>query len=310
MILALLLITVSYAGLAGGQAWVSVGDIWIGLTDPSDFLIRVIRLPRLLTAMGAGMALGLAGALMQALTRNPLATPDVIGLVQAAGLGHVAALIVGVAPLFGAFGGVVVAIAILALLARDQGPLAVVLYGIGIGATCAAATAVLLLRATDAQAASALIWLSGGLARSDASTALALWWVVLPALVVVLAFAHRLSTLWLGDEMIQSLGGQLSQVRGLVLALVAVLTAAATLAVGPIGFLAFAAAPLAMAVTRTEPPALFPAALMGGCLLVFADLVARSLASVVSLPTGLVMSVLAAPYLIFYLWQEKRRFAL
>ncbi len=304
--IALALVALALVALAGGRNWIGPGAIWSGLRDPDDFVIRTLRLPRVLIAVGVGAALGLAGALMQGLTRNPLATPDVIGLVQGAGLGYALALATGAALLPGAAGGAAAAMLAVALLSRGQGALAVVLYGIGVGATAMAATTVLLVRAPDAAAAQAMIWLSGSLARADLATATALWSVLGAALAAVALAAHRLSTLWLGDEVMAALGIDPRRMRWLVLALVTALTAAGTLAAGPIGFLAFTAAPLARAVTGAEPPSLLPAALMGACLLTAADLAARLIAPVAVFPTGLVVSLIGAPYLVFFLWRDRR----
>lgn len=295
-----------FAALSGGRDWFSPVEVWHGLLSSDDFVIHTLRLPRTLIAVGAGMALGLAGALMQGLTRNPLATPDVIGLVQAAGLGHMLALSFHLPPFVGEATGALTALIAVSLFARGQGAVAFVLYGIGIGATASAATTVLLLRAPDAQVSAMMLWLSGSLARSDLAT---VGWIFAGLAVVFLCVgwrAHMFGTLWLGDTVMAGLGIDLRHMRWLVLGLVAALTAAATLAVGPIGFLAFTAAPLARALTGAEPPALMPAALMGACLLTGADLAARLLAPLVVLPTGLVMTLIGAPYLIYFLWRDRK----
>jgi iron complex transport system permease protein len=307
LILSLALLGLAYVALAGGREWLSPGQVWAGLWNGDDFLVHALRLPRVLLAVGAGMALGLAGALMQGLTRNTLATPDVIGLVQGASLGHVLLLVAGGPPLWGAVTGAALALALVSLLARGQGALAFVLYGIGVGATAAAATTVVLQRAPDAQVAQAMLWLSGSLSRADLATAAMLWAALGLGLLAVIGFGRALSTLWLGDELMMALGVSPARLNLLVLVLVAALTGAAVLAVGPLGFLAFTAAPLARALTGAEPPTLLPAALMGACLLVLADLGARLLAPWVSLPTGLLMALIGAPYLIFFLMQDRRR---
>jgi iron complex transport system permease protein len=307
--LLLALVCLVFLALSGGRDWLSPAEVWRGLWDTDDFVIQVLRLPRTALAVAAGLALGLAGALMQGLTRNPLATPDVIGLVQGASLGHIVALGLGASVFLGETVGAAVALFAVITLARQQGPIAFVLYGIGVGATASAATTVILLRAPDATTSQMMLWLSGSLARADLATASMLIGGVGCAMFVVLWRARDLRTLWLGDDVMTGLGVNLTVLRFTVLGLVTLLTAGATLAVGPIGFLAFTAAPLARAVTGAEPPALFPAALMGACLLTAADLVARLIAPLVTLPTGLIMTLIGAPYLIFFLWSEKRKTA-
>jgi iron complex transport system permease protein len=305
--LLLALVCLVLLALSGGRDWLSPAEVWRGLWDTDDFVIQVLRLPRTALAVAAGLALGLAGALMQGLTRNPLATPDVIGLVQGASLGHIVALGLGASVFLGETVGAAIALFAVITLARNQGPIAFVLYGIGVGATASAATTVILLRAPDATISQMMLWLSGSLARADLATASMLLGGVTCAMFVVLWRARELRTLWLGDDVMMGLGVNLTVLRFTVLGLVTLLTAGATLAVGPIGFLAFTAAPLARAVTGAEPPALFPAALMGACLLTAADLAARLIAPLVTLPTGLIMTLIGAPYLIFFLWSEKRK---
>ena len=307
--LATALIFLVLLALAGGRDWLMPPALWQAIRE-GDFVLTVLRGPRVALAVGAGAALGLAGALMQGLTRNPLATPDVIGLVPSAGLGHMIALTLGLSLFLGEAVGAALALIAVSALARGQGPVAFVLYGIGVGATTAAATTMMLLRATDAEVSQMMLWLSGSLARSGMAQAVPLYGVLFAAFFIVIWQSHRLNTLWLGDETMRALGVDLRALRLLVLALVALLTAAATLAVGPIGFLAFTAAPLARAVTAAEPPALVPAALMGACLLTGADLAARLIAPLVTLPTGLVMTLIGAPYLIWFLDREKRKLAL
>jgi iron complex transport system permease protein len=306
MTLSLALVCLVFLALSGGRDWLAPADVWHGLWSTDNFVIHVLRLPRTALAVAAGLALGLAGALMQGLTRNPLATPDVIGLVQGASLGHIVALGLGTSVFLGETVGAAFALFAVIALAREQGPIAFVLYGIGVGATASAATTVILLRAPDATITQMMLWLSGSLARADLATAGALLGGVVCAVFIVLWRARDLRTLWLGDDVMTGLGVNLPVLRFTVLGLVTLLTAGATLPVGPIGFLAFTAAPLARAVTGAEPPALFPAALMGACLLTAADLAARLIAPLVTLPTGLIMTLIGAPYLIFFLWSEKR----
>lgn len=301
-----LLAVLVWLALVGGRNWLGPVAVVQGLLDSQDFLMYGLRLPRVLIAVGAGMALGMAGALMQGLTRNPLATPDIIGLTQGAGLGFAIALLSGLPLVAGAACGATLAMLAVAILARGRGALAFVLFGIGVGATSAAATTVLLVFAPEAKTARAMIWLSGSLSNADFATAGWLWLVLLVGGGLVAVRAHQLGLLWLGDDVMTALGVDLLRIRFLVLGLVTALTAASTLAVGPIGFVAFVAAPLARAVTGAEAPAIWPAALTGACLLVVADLMARLIASVAVFPTGLIMGLIGAPYLIFFLWRDRQ----
>lgn len=300
------LLLLAILSLAGGRDWLTPLQIWHGLINPHDFIIRIWRLPHMLAAAGAGLALGLAGALMQGVNRNTLATPDVIGVTQGAGLGYALALVWNKPLLAGAAIGAALAIGLVMMLARGRGPLAFVLFGIGIGVTAAAATSMVLLAVDPKTAAAAMVWFSGSLARVDMGPAVLLCAIALAACAFV-ALSHRsLSLLWLGDELMTSLGTNPARTRRRAIVLVTMLSAASTLVVGPVAFLAFVSAPLARAVTGVERPALFPAALMGANLFVAADLLSRVIASVALFPAGLLMNVIGAPYLIFFLLRERR----
>lgn len=304
--LAVVLLLLSFVSLAGGREWLSPLAIWQGLTDPDDFIIRMWRLPHLLASVGAGIALGLAGALMQGTTRNLLATPDVIGVTQGAGLGYVLALLYGAPVLAGATAGAALAILAVMLLSRGRGALAFVLFGIGVGVTAAAATGMALLAVDEKRAASALAWFAGSLARVDMGPALLLCALALAGCALVALNYRSLSLIWLGDEIMTSLGADPVRSRRLALVLVTGLCAASTLVVGPVAFLAFVSAPLARAVTGAERPALFPAALMGAILFAGADVLSRLAAPVALFPAGLLMNLIGAPYLLYFLWRERR----
>ena len=274
------------------------------------------RLPRVLAALLFGAALGLSGAVFQSLTRNPLASPDIIGLSAgsyAGGLGVIIVLGAGAGTVLVAAGSIVgglVAAALVYALAYRRGiqGFRLIVIGIGISAMLQALSTYLLLRAKLEVAMVAAVWGAGSLSAVG-------WAQFAPAAVVVVlacaalgASAGSLARLELGDDAARALGTRVERSRlGLIVSAVA-LTAVVTAAAGPIAFVALAAPQIARRVTRTAGIALVPAALMGALLLMASDIVAQHVLPT-PLPVGLVTVVVGGGYLVWLLIHESRRHA-
>ncbi|MGR3759145.1 FecCD family ABC transporter permease [Roseobacteraceae bacterium NS-SX3] len=309
MRLALLLIAVvmlTALSLAAGRSWLTPLALWQGLAaGPAEgLLIWGLRLPRAACGLAVGAGLGLSGAAFQSLLRNPLASPDVIGITQGAALGAVASLLAGGAAMAGAWAGGLLALGVIFIfsLSPSQGvePRRLVLYGIGAGITASAGLNILITRAGDAAAGQAMAWLAGSLngrGWKDTATAFAL---LLPMGLGLAAAGRVLDRIELGDDLARALGIRLAFWRPL-LALAAALLAAGMVAVaGPLAFVAFAAGPIARGLGKGGPN-LPGAALAGAGLVVLADLAARVLAPSALLPAGLYTAMLGAPWLIWVL---------
>ena len=277
-------------------------------------VVREWRLPRVLAAVLFGAALGASGAVFQSLTRNPLASPDVIGLSAGSYAGGLGAIILlgagaGSVPVSaGAIvGGLAAAALVYALSYRSgiQG-FRLIVIGIGVSAMLQALSTYLLLRAKLEVAMVAAVWGAGSLSAVG-------WAQFLPAaVVVVLAFgalgtlSGSLSRMELGDDAARALGVRVEGARlGLVVSAVA-LTAAVTAAAGPIAFVALAAPQIAHRLTRTAGIAIVPSAAVGALVLVTADIVAQH-ALPTALPVGLVTVVIGGAYLVWLLIHETRR---
>jgi len=296
---------------------ISIGDFPVRLADvmPAVFgkgegrvpyIVQTLRLPRALTAIMVGAALGFSGAIFQSLARNPLASPDIIGIDQGASAAAVVIIIViGGSYAFVAVGalvgGLVTATAIY-LLAYRRGlsSYRLVLVGIGISAMLAAVTDYLMTRAEITDAARATVWLTGSLNNRG-------WEHVRPLLVtsavlfpVVIVLARGLRALQLGDDAAKGLGVPVERTRGALIAVAVALAAISTAAAGPITFVAFVSAPIARRLVR-QPVTLVPAALFGSAMLLGSDIVARRLFAPTELPVGVITGVIGAPYLLFLL---------
>lgn len=301
---------------------ISMGDFRVPLTDvvpaifgagdpAAQFIVGELRLPRALAAVLVGAAFGLSGALFQTMARNPLASPDFIGITSGASLAAVFGIVVlhagGNVVVVAAFVGALTSAAAIYLLAWKRGlsSYRLVLVGIGVAAAVDAGTAYLLTKARIYDVQSAVVWLTGSLnGRTWADVRpLALAMVVLvPA---TLALGPSLRLLMLGDETAAGLGLRVERSR-LLLGLVAVaLTALATAAAGPVEFVALLAAPIARRLVGS-PLALVPSALVGAVLVLGADVVARQALPTTALPVGVVTGIIGAPYLLWLLARSNR----
>ncbi|WP_435748431.1 FecCD family ABC transporter permease [Microbacterium sp. PMB16] len=271
------------------------------------------RLPRALAAVFFGAALALSGTVFQTITRNPLGSPDVIGLTTGA---YTGALIVmttggssGVGVAIAAVLGGFATAALVAALVAGRGALGyrIVIVGIGVSAILAAVNAWMLLRARLEVAISAAIWGAGSLNGVGWEQAL-LPIVVVSVLIVVLVGARR--GLWLielGDDIGTSLGGRMNLTKAGLVAIAVGLCGVVTAAIGPIAFVALAAPHLARLIVKNGPAHLVATGLMGAILLSLADIIGQNGIPGHALPVGVVTLVLGGIYLIFLVVRSARR---
>ncbi|WP_166140277.1 FecCD family ABC transporter permease [Nocardioides ochotonae] len=283
---------------------------------PASFIITELRLPRVALGVLVGVAFGIAGALFQSVLRNPLASPDVIGISQGASAGAVAAILLGGASgalvsLSAIAGGAAVGLMLYAVAWRGgMTGHRFVLAGIGVAYVCSSVIGYLLTRSEVQQAQSALLWMTGSLAQADWSLVRSLALALLVLVPLVAAVARALDILLLGDDQARSLGRRPDLTRGLVIALGVALACVATAAAGPVAFVAFTAAPIARRLLGDGTLALLQAALVGVVLVVGADLVAQHLLPAdMAVPVGVVTGAIGGPYLIWLMASGRARAA-
>ena len=287
--------------------WSALSALFVQEPELGRAVLRELRLPRALLALAYGAMLGASGAAIQALFANPLASPDLTGTTSGAALGAVVtAYLLGFsAPLALSVGAVAGALGALALLLALAGPRAetatLLLSGLAISALAGALTTLALALAPSPFAFyDAYDWLMGSLVdRSLAQAAFA----AVPALVTIallLRLARPLDSLTLGEEVAQSLGHDVARMRLEIVCLTALGVGACVAIAGAIGFIGIVAPIFARRLTRGHPGrAILPAALIGGALLLAADLVVRTAPLGRTLPIGVVTALLGAP---FFLW--------
>ncbi len=319
-LLAVLALLCALVSLAVGDLAVSPTQVLSALVGGGDagrtFVVRELRLPRIVLALLVGGALGASGAIFQALTRNPLGSPDVIGFQTGAITGALVSLtVLGAGDRVGTttgavLGGAVTAAAVFVLARRDgtTQPFRLMLVGIGMTAFTVALNELLLSRAGREEVQQATRWTLGSLGTSDWGQVvpLAVAMAVLTALLP--AAAHALRALELGDDVAAGLGVRVDRARTGLVALGVLLVGAAVAAVGPIIFVALVAPQVARRVCASPSVPLGASALAGGTLLLAADLVGRELLPT-PLPAGVVTGGVGGLYLALLLtfsWRSGR----
>ncbi len=278
----------------------------------ASFTVGTLRLPRALTGVLAGIAFGVAGSTFQTMLRNPLASPDVIGITSGASAAAILSLVVlhwsgPTTMALAIVAGILTAVVIyLAARGGESTGGRLILIGIGVGAMLDAVVAYLLVRANVYDVSVAARWMTGSLngSRMEDVPALALAVIVLVPLVLVLS--RDLSALELGDASATALGVRVDRTRVLLVIAAVALACVATATTGPIAFVAFLAGPIASRIVGPATSLVLPAALTGACLVLAADLLGQ-FAFDTKFPVGVITGILGAPYLLYLLIRTSRR---
>ncbi|WP_420141159.1 FecCD family ABC transporter permease [Sphingomonas sp.] len=317
--LGVMLVALAVASLLAGSVWLTPQELMTGLLDPHPGLARLIlieiRLPRLILAILVGGILGLGGAVLQVLLRNPLAEPGLLGVSPGAALGAILALYYGAAhvsplatPLFALLGAGAATLAAL-LLARGGGTLALILAGTAISSIAAAGIALALNLAPDPYAAyEMLTWLMGSLEdRSWDHVVLAAPFVLAGAILLI-ATGPALDTLSLGEAQAESLGTDLRRTRTLAALGTALGVGAATAVTGVVGFVGLVAPHLVRPFVGHRPRAiLLPASLVGAIVVLAADVATRTLPAGTEIRLGTFVSIIGAPLFLWLVLRVARR---
>ncbi|MFI0775925.1 FecCD family ABC transporter permease [Streptomyces sp. NPDC021212] len=319
-VVGLLLLAVA---LAMSVVLIGTGDFPMGPADvlrtlagngtvAQDFIVHDLRLPRVLVGLLVGAALGLAGAVFQSISRNPLGSPDVIGFGQGSAAGALAVIVLfqgdPTEVALGAIGGgLLTGFGVYALAwRRGVHGYRLVLVGIGATAMLAAVNGYLLTKADLPDATRAVVWLTGSLNGRDWTQVWPLACVCAVLLPVVLGQARGLRMLEMGDDSAYALGVRVERTRLVLMFAGVLLTASATAAAGPVAFVALVAPQLARRLTRSAGPNLLPSAWMGAALLVTADWSAQRAFGADQLPVGALTGMLGGAYLLWLLVTERK----
>lgn len=315
-------VTIGPAGIAPGDVWGSVAhhlDVLFSGRDTApplgpllDGIVWDLRLPRVLVAAAVGAGLAVAGAVMQSLTRNPLADPYLLGLSSGASLGAVSVLVLGAAVLLpvAAFVGALAALAAALGLAGSLGtltPARTVLAGLAVAQLSAAGTSfVVFWSATGDSYREILSWLLGSVAGARWSSVAVAGGAVLVLGAVLVGSARTLDAFAFGDTAAAALGVDVTRTRWVLLGVVALLTGALVAVSGSIGFLGLMVPHAVRLLVGVGHRSLLPvAAVAGAIVLVWADTAARTVFDPRELPVGVVTAAVGAPVFALVLWQRR-----
>lgn len=306
-----LLLLASYS-LTVGARHIPLPTIWKALVnyDPSqvdELLVQTLRVPRLLLAVACGISFGVAGALMQGITNNPMASPSIMGVNSGAALGLAVAMIflpdssLNVAVLF-AFGGAALATVIIMALANRNGsrmsPVFLALAGTAVSAVLLAITQALVVFFDVAQDLS--YWTAGGISGVRMPQVLLLWPWTLVGIIMAIGLSKSVTLLSFGEEMAIGLGGHMGRIRFLAGLAVLILCGSAVAIAGPIGFVGLVTPHMARQLVGIDYRKVIPiTALLGAILLVGADLVARSVAAPFEIPLGAITALIGVPFFLY-----------
>lgn len=309
-VLALVLVVLS---LALGPVWLSVAQLLRGLvgTDPvSAIIIWDIRLPRTILATLTGFTLGLSGAALQGLIRNPLAEPTILGTPQAAGLGAVGMIVLGSSSVLSPMvplAAISAALANLAmifwLVGKNKSVATLLLAGVGIGSISAALVALLLTLSSNPYAVMEIVfWLMGSFEDRSFQHVLLATPFMLAGTAIIFACRTRYDGLALGDDVAQTLGINVARLARMTAAGVSLAVGASVAVCGAIGFVGFIAPHLVRPFVPAAPSeSLLPSSLAGVCLILTADIAVRLIPSVTEIRIGVVTALIGAPLFILVL---------
>jgi len=311
-----------------GDFPIPVPDVVSALLGGGDagqrFVVMELRLPQTVVAVAVGAALALAGALTQTLARNPLASPDILGITDGAAFGAVLVIVAAGGSGYGgavasgrlqevgvplaALAGALAAALLLFLLSWRRGLdiQRLVLTGIALSAVLTAATSYLLVNARIQDASSAQAWLTGSLNARGWEHAVPVLLTIAVTLPLMLLLVPSLNAMLLGDDAALGLGVRVRAVQLALLVAAVALAAVSVSAAGPLEFVAFVAPQIALRLTGGSRPPLVAAMVVGAVIVVGADVLSRAVLPF-TVPAGIITAAIGAPYLIYLLIRSNRR---
>jgi iron complex transport system permease protein len=302
---------------SGGEGLLRSFAVVLGQGEPNSVLETIvwrIRLPRALLAALAGGALSLGGLVFQALLRNPLAEPYILGVSGGSAIGAIIGILLGLSRFPGvsacAFMGSLATLALIVAMSAGRSVLkndALLLSGVMVNAFCAAVIMFLVSMTQDARLHNIIFWLMGDLSSADGATVALLAGILLPCFGLVFLFSHAMNLLLMGSEMAQSMGLQLRSVTVILLVVTSLMVSAVVSYSGLIGFVGLVMPHLLRFVWGSDHRLLVPACVLGGgAYLTACDILARVLPEQGEMPAGVITALIGAPLFIFLLRKTRR----
>jgi len=320
-LLAAVLIIVDWAALGTGQAGIPREEIWSlftggdGVSEGTRRIVFGLRLPRILLGTAVGAALASSGTVFQALLRNPLADPYLLGLSGGAALGAAAVIISGadgIHPLVlpaAAFAGALVALLAVTRLSsatRHPGPTTLILAGVMVSAFCSALVMLLSSLSVSTSAHGTLLWMMGSLVSTPRGTLLPVVAVIAAGVLYLSSAGHHLNVLSLGEETARQLGADTTVSGRRFLVVASLITGVSVAVSGLVGFIGLVVPHALRSLIGADHRLLVPAsALAGGAALVIADSGARTILPPAEIPVGVITALVGAPFFLFLLYSRR-----
>lgn len=328
-LLLVLLMLVAAAAIMKGSANVPMRELWAmasgGAADEMNvYIVQEIRLPRIVMAMVTGIALAAAGAIMQALLRNPLADPFTLGVSSGASFGAALAIVAG-ASAFGinlahtgqwliafnafVFGCLAVGVVYGIARLRSSSTTVLLLAGVAIGQLFAAGVSALKYFSNNEALKDLIVWLMGGFWGAKWEVLHILLPLFAVSLAVLMKYAWDLNALVSGEEVARTLGVKVKRMRWVCLLVVTLMASTSIAFTGVIGFIGLVAPHISRMMIGTDYRYLVPCScLIGALLLLLSDTVARLVLSPVEIPVGIVTSFFGAPFFVYLLLKKRREY--
>ncbi|WP_154895138.1 FecCD family ABC transporter permease [Staphylococcus pasteuri] len=304
----ILLILSTLFSLCVGSVIVNPIEAIQGIFTQDNFILNEYRIPRTLLGLIIGCSLAISGAVIQGVVRNPLASPDVIGISKGASLAAVIIIMLfpsaplAVLPIGSFFGALIISLILSFLISKfDVKGSNLALIGLAIGAICTAIVQFLLIR-NPMDANNALVWLTGSLYGHNISNFLSIvpWFVI--TLPIILILSHQLDILGLGDNVALALGARVKLLKMVLLILSVMLAGASIAVVGGISFLGLISPHIArQLVGHKNMHVVIMSGFIGAILLTFGDGLARGINPPLDIPVGVIIAIIGAPYFLFLL---------
>jgi iron complex transport system permease protein len=319
-ILLLVLFVTMFLGVSTGSSGggiVNFVQAMLGKSDPDSIVLTIIwkiRLPRVLLAVLVGATLSLGGLVFQALLRNPLAEPYILGISGGSAIGAIIGILLGFLRFPGvsvtAFTGSIVTLGLLFIMASGKTLLrkdTLLLSGVMVNAFCSAVIMFLVSMTQDSRLHNIIFWLMGDLSSADLPRVVMLAGILIPCFVLIFFFSHSMNLLQMGREMALTMGVNIKAVTVTLLVATSLMVSATVSYCGLLGFVGLVMPHLLRIILGPDHRVLAPACILGGgAYLVVCDLLARTLPRQGEMPAGVVTALIGAPLFIFLLKKSNR----
>jgi iron complex transport system permease protein len=319
-ILVALLIVAGFLGIALGSTHIDLGQVIRSLFGGMDrdatlhTIVWNIRLPRVFLAALVGAALSVAGLVFQALLRNPLAEPYILGVSSGSGIGAILGILAGLSRFPGvgltAFLGSLATLLLLLLMASGEGMIrrdTLLLSGVMINAFCGALIMFLISITHDARLHNIIFWLMGDLSMSTMKNVWIMAVVLIPSCVMIFLLSNAMNVLLMGREVAQTMGIHIRWVTGGLLVVTSLMVSITVSQCGPVGFVGLVMPHLMRLILGPDHRVLVPASILaGGSYMILCDLLARTLPSQGEMPAGVITAMIGAPLFIILLKRSRR----